>query len=391
MYKNNIITISGVPVSGKGTTIKKIIEKLEKQGYKPENIHHVSTGHIFRDYFNAVEEIIRNTGNLEKANIDFKGNKDMEKLFHDTNFRSAIIRAVIALRKRNYNLEELSIEQANNLEELKDVRAIIDNAIDSNIKNLGIEINKEEHPNDIWLIDSRLAFDNIPESFSVRLTVDENKAAERLYNDHSRGKEDNKYKNVQEAKKAILKRKSGEIKRYLERYNVNLEDEDNYDLIIDTSYSTVDDIADVILSCNERYRKNQDFGKKWASPKIFLPLQSELSTLQRGRELNMDEMMKSIKENGYYPDKSIQTINVDGRYYIIEGHHRNFGAAIEKKTLIPYDVITKDEGIKERAKGLTKSYLTGHEWLIGKDFSYKEVYPEIYEELERKEKELEQR
>ena len=51
--KNKIITLSGEPVSGKGTVAKKLIHELVEQGYQPENIHMYSTGNEFRKYFRA--------------------------------------------------------------------------------------------------------------------------------------------------------------------------------------------------------------------------------------------------------------------------------------------------------------------------------------------------
>ena len=48
--KNRIIAISGEPVSGKGTTIKQMINSLKQEGYSEENIHVISTGHQFRWY-----------------------------------------------------------------------------------------------------------------------------------------------------------------------------------------------------------------------------------------------------------------------------------------------------------------------------------------------------
>ena len=42
--KNKIITLSGQPVSGKGTVVKALKEKLKKRGYKEEDIHVISTG-----------------------------------------------------------------------------------------------------------------------------------------------------------------------------------------------------------------------------------------------------------------------------------------------------------------------------------------------------------
>ena len=62
--KNRIIAISGEPVSGKGTTIKKITELLIKNGYKEENIHIISTGHKFREYFEKILYFIRNKDNF---------------------------------------------------------------------------------------------------------------------------------------------------------------------------------------------------------------------------------------------------------------------------------------------------------------------------------------
>ena len=60
MYKNNIISISGMPVSGKSTTINTIIEKLKERGYDSSKIHLISTGKQFREVFNDMVNIIKN-------------------------------------------------------------------------------------------------------------------------------------------------------------------------------------------------------------------------------------------------------------------------------------------------------------------------------------------
>ena len=65
-FKNKIITISGEPVSGKGTTVKMLIEKLKEQGYSEENIHLETTGREFRRYFNSVVELMLNIDDEEK-------------------------------------------------------------------------------------------------------------------------------------------------------------------------------------------------------------------------------------------------------------------------------------------------------------------------------------
>ena len=256
---SNIISISGMPVSGKSTTIKKIIQMLEEKGYDQNQIHLVSTGQEFRTYFNFIIDIMKNVNNMNAIASNCK-NPKIKELLKDINFRKTLINSIVEIRKSGYKIENFNVEQANNLESLKDLRYIIDTKIDNDIKKLGEQI-QAENSKDFWTIDSRLAFHNIPSSFAVRLVVDEDVAAKRLLADSSRGKEDNNYKNEKEAKQTISKRRKGEVTRYLERYNVDLEDLENYDLIVDTSYSNVDDIASVILDCYNKYKNNEYFGK----------------------------------------------------------------------------------------------------------------------------------
>ena len=56
--KNMIISISGTPVSGKGTTVKEMKKLLVQNGYKKENIYVISTGNEFRNYFNLLIDFI---------------------------------------------------------------------------------------------------------------------------------------------------------------------------------------------------------------------------------------------------------------------------------------------------------------------------------------------
>lgn len=110
---------------------------------------------------------------------------------------------------------------------------------------------------------------------------------------------------------------------------------------------------------------------------------------------DLEEIIQSIRENGYYPSSPVEIVEADGLKGIVEGHHRNFGAAYDGLTLVPYIVLAKDDEklpgksitARQYMQGLTASKLYGHEELIGKEFSYKEVYPDIYEKLKQKEQE----
>lgn len=207
--KNKIITISGEPVSGKTTVLKKLKEKYENMGY---DVHVVLTGHIFR-------EIITN---------------EYLKMFPD---------------KVNANLADIQTD-----EKFANKRNEIDKMVDEQMTQRGIEINSIKRPNDVYIIDSRLAWNNIPSSYAVRLVVDENIAGERAYNDETRGPED-RYKTIEEATIKTRKRKLGEIERYKERYGIDLSDVKNYDLIVDTSFLDPEILANKIIDGERLYRE----------------------------------------------------------------------------------------------------------------------------------------
>lgn len=395
--KNKIITISGEPVSGKGTTVKMLIEKLKQQGYTDEQIHLESTGEEFRKYFNSIVDFISNFDNKEKLK-EISSREEIKVFLENKEYRDILTKTIADLKRNNVDLSRFTVEQANNRKDFSEIRKVVDYLIDNGIKEKGKEINKESHPDDEWIVESRMAFHNIPESFSIRLTTVANVAGERLFNDKTRGKEDSSYKSVDEAIEEREKRRLGENSRYMQIYGVDLTDENNYDLIIDTSYSSVEDIVNVILECSNCYYNNKEFSKKWASPKIFLPLQTERDTLGKSCSgYDIEKMIKEIKENGYYPDSPIEVLNVDGINYIYEGHHRNFAVAYLGGTLVPYEVIAKDDEnipgtsntAKQRVQSLSTRELYGHEDLIrnkDKDFLYSKMFPEIFEKLQQEER-----
>ena len=133
------------------------------------------------------------------------------------------------------------------------------------IARKGKEINEKERPNDVYIIDSRLAWSNVPDSYAIRLTVNEAIAGKRVFYDTTRGSED-QYETVDEAIQKTRKRKLGEIERYKEKYGINLLDENNYDLVVDTSYTNTQELADIIVSGEEAYRTGKSYPKYWANP-----------------------------------------------------------------------------------------------------------------------------
>lgn len=394
MKGNKIIAISGQPVTGKGTTVKALVEKLKAQGYSEENIHVMATGHEFRNYFAAIFKFIKEYENPEQIE-NFKQNEYLKLILEKQEYRDALINTILKLKQNQIDVNSLTIENANNLKEFSELRKAVDYIIDTKDREEGMKINHEEKPNEVWIVDSRLAFYNIPEAFSVRLISDPQVAAKRYINDTNRRKDDN-YLTFEEAYDARERRRIGEQKRYIKRYGVDLEDENNYDLIIDTSYSSVEDNADIILKCLDCYNNEKPFAKTWTSPKTLIPFQREKDTLGAGgMQYDLEEFVEKIRKEGYNPESAIEVIEVEGIRYIIEGHHRNFASSILKNTLVPYKVIAKDDEnipyyprtARERANELKFEYLQGHEWMIENKFSYKEIYPELYQKTKERDNE----
>ena len=394
--RNRIIAISGEPVSGKGTTIKQMINSLKQEGYSEENIHVISTGHQFRNYFEKIIEFMRNINDEEKLK-QLGQDEGLRQILENKEYREVLSKTISDIQKNNINLDDISkISELNNNEIFAELRSIVDTLIDGDTKRMGQEINKEERPNEIWIFDSRMAFDNIPDAFSVRLTVNPKEAAKRLFNDSSRGDED-KYSSLEEAEKAREERRIGEIKRYKERYGVNLEDEKNYDLIIDTTSAETNDTAKIILQCEERYRNGKKFGKNWASVLTMIPTQSFKDTLypQLGSIWTLNKLEEEIKKNGYDPTEEVEIYKIDGINYLSEGHHRIISNFAAGNTLIPYKDLMKSEYGQDRIKkgnvptffmNQLNNYESIFESLLRRnkgnkklEFHYVDIYPNILE------------
>ncbi|MBI4150282.1 cytidylate kinase family protein [Candidatus Woesearchaeota archaeon] len=171
-----IITISGLPGSGKSTVAKMLGKKL---GYK-----HYSTG-------------------------DFMGELAM---------------------KRGMSVLELS--------KLAEKDTSIDKALDDRQVKLG----KEEND---FVIDSRLGFHFIPNSVKIFLDVDPDAGAKRVFGDLRPDEKENT--SLAAAKENIKKRIESERKRYKKYYGIDCYDKKHYDIVIDTTKRTPEQVIQRIV------------------------------------------------------------------------------------------------------------------------------------------------
>ncbi len=98
---------------------------------------------------------------------------------------------------------------------------------------------------DNFVIDSRLAFNFIHESIKIFLSVSDDEAARRIYKDLRPEEKENATQGA--TFEAMKSRKESEKKRFKEFYGLDYEDHANYDIVIDTTKLTIEQVITRII------------------------------------------------------------------------------------------------------------------------------------------------
>ena len=121
--------------------------------------------------------------------------------------------------------------------------AILDSAIDHEIDSVF------ENPpwgNQPCVVDSRLAFHFLPHSLKVCLLVDMKIAAKRVLN--AKGRISEEYTTEQEAYNFLIKRQELEQAHFIKNYNLDAMDTTQFDVVIDTTHLTPEEVYNKIIS-----------------------------------------------------------------------------------------------------------------------------------------------
>ncbi len=105
------------------------------------------------------------------------------------------------------------------------------------------------------ILDSRLWFYAQPKAFKILLDVDEEIAWERIFKAR---RDTDKNTTKKHAVDEVKERNSSDEKRYMKLYNVDLWNPENYNLVIDTSERTPEEVLQIILDEFKAYKR-----KKW--------------------------------------------------------------------------------------------------------------------------------
>jgi len=117
----------------------------------------------------------------------------------------------------------------------------IDAKLDDRMMKLGIN-------EDNFIVDARIGFHFIPRSIKIFLTVDLEEGAKRIIKSESVRKEEKENTSLEETKKNIIQRQKSEKERYLNYYEVNHLDMKHYDIVIDTTHISPEEVVQKILA-----------------------------------------------------------------------------------------------------------------------------------------------
>ena len=101
------------------------------------------------------------------------------------------------------------------------------------------------------ILDSRLWFYAQPNAFKILLDVDEEIAGERIF---KAKRETDKNTTKKQAINEVKERNSSDKARYLKLYNVDLRNPNNYNLVIDTSERSPEEVLQIILDEFSAYK-----------------------------------------------------------------------------------------------------------------------------------------
>lgn len=126
-----------------------------------------------------------------------------------------------------------------------------DRSVDKMIDDTTTRIDAER---DNVVFDSRLAWNFAPKSFKVFVITDIDESSRRVFNDSMRAGSES-YPSQEECKRALIHRQKLETVRYKEIYGIDYYDMSNYNLVIESTNASPEEIAQEILDRMAEYQK----------------------------------------------------------------------------------------------------------------------------------------
>lgn len=234
----------------------------------------------------------------------------------------AIVRAVA--EKRGMTVADLNVYMETHPE--------IDKEIDDGL----VALSSDARP---LVIDSRMAWHFTQGTFKVYLSTDAEVAALRIMNAGRTGESTG---SLEVQVKETLRRRESEKKRYSEKYGVDITDFANYDLVVDTTYATPDEISACILAAFRMKNEGCAYAQAMLCPERLSYVDDSVDA-EEIRALSMKlEVGQAVPE--------VRVAANGGEFYVKSGLPSALAYAFNMNTLIPAVLVPYEEDGKEYVK-----------------------------------------
>ncbi len=153
-------------------------------------------------------------------------------------------------------MRKIALDMGISLNDLS-MKAQTDESID---KKIDEEVRKAGKMENI-VIDSRLAFHWIPESFKVYLDLPPEIAKERILNnlkENELRRQSEESATSEEIHQKIISRRESEKKRYKDLYNIqDHTNKNNFDIVIDTNKNNLEQVVNIVVSEYKKWLVNK--------------------------------------------------------------------------------------------------------------------------------------
>lgn len=189
------------------------------------------------------------------------------------------------------------------------------------------------------IIDSRMAWHFTEGTFKVYLSTDVEVASARIMSANRSGEH---VATLEETINCTKSRRESEKKRYFTQYGVDITDLSNYSLVVDTTYATPAEVAEIILSSLEKWREDNTAVFCYLSPERINYLDDEHDAEK------LSEYSSALERGEQIPP--VKVYEKDGEFYIEEGQESALAYAFNFSTYVPVVLVKGEIGERKYVK-----------------------------------------
>ncbi|MDR0683446.1 MAG: AAA family ATPase [Dysgonamonadaceae bacterium] len=207
--------------------------------------------------------------------------------------------------------------------------------IDEYIDQKLIDINNKQTESSV--LDSRLAWHFVNQSFKVYLMAADEVAAYRVFKDEQRIGEPSAI-DLTDKMNDQKERLKIENNRFEKIYGIKPSLFRDFDVVIDTSSASVSDVTNLILTLYQKFEKQEKFNKLWLSPHRIYPTEN-IQLITTDITKKVIDNVKNLEFNIQAP---VSCVLYNKDFFVFDGHEKLSACLNNNIPLIPVLLLAKN-------------------------------------------------